>query len=245
MAWTIAGTRAAFEGLRGELARAAREGRELGELRQLEGLGVYLKGSALRGRASVRHGVRRVVLRRPAPRLCEFANLRWLRSRRFLAPEPIAAGVLYESRLPRYQFLVTREVEGAVGIVEHLQQSDAAERVARFRELGMEVARMHAEGFVHRDLFTRNLLVRAAEGTRRVVFLDAWRGGARRQLRGPAYDLGCVLLDFERVWTEEEREGFWRSYLEGRETAGSPADRGRLQRAAERERERRRRRRRV
>jgi aminoglycoside/choline kinase family phosphotransferase len=54
------------------------------------------------------------------------------------------------------------------------------------------VARMHDLGFIHRDLHLRNLVWRREASGPRVLFYDAWRGGARLQSRGISYDVACL-----------------------------------------------------
>src|SRR6185295_449284 len=66
--------------------------------------------------------------------------------------------------------------------------------------------------FVHRDLFPRNLLSRSTPAGERCLFLDAWRGGARRGLRGPDHDLGCLFLDGAELFTGAEQSLFLTTY---------------------------------
>ena len=103
-------------------------------------------------------------------------------------------------------------------------------------ELADEVARMHALHFVHRDLYPRNLLVRGPDRARRIVFLDAWRGGARLQLRGPAYDLGCLFLHLPEWLSVERQQRLFERYLAQRAIQGKPAEAAPLRRALIRER---------
>lgn len=179
----------ALEGTLRGWARAGARGR--GRL-ALEGRALFEKHSPLAGRARARHALRRWLLGRPAPRLCEFENLVWLRAHGFAAPRPVLAGALVRRGAARFQFLVTEEVPRARTLREACLERDDAGRETLARALGAEVGRLHAAGFVHRDLFPRNVLV--VPGDERPLFVDAWRGGARRGLRGPAYDLGALAL---------------------------------------------------
>jgi len=157
---------------------------------ELAGARAYLKLTALSGKTRWRYALKRQLLRAPLPRLREFANLRWLREHGFRAPEPLVAAALWRRGLPRFQLLFTREVAGARTLAQFLVEERGARRAAVLDDLAREVARMHALGFVHHDLFPRNLLVTAGED--RVWFLDCWAGGPPPQARGPAYDLACL-----------------------------------------------------
>jgi tRNA A-37 threonylcarbamoyl transferase component Bud32 len=179
--------------------------------------------------------LRHLLLRRPLPRVSEFANLTWLRGHSFEAPAPLAAGVLFRHGVPRWQFLITREIPAAASLDQLLESEDPCCE-AVLLELADEVARLHALGFVHRDLFPRNLLVRAESATRRLVFLDAWRGGPRWQLRGSAYDLAGLLLHLSR-WLDSATEATWlERYAEQRAVQGRPVDLAQLTRRVRSER---------
>lgn len=211
--------------------RARAEG-TCGEWVELAGARAYLKAEPLRGRARLRHALRGAVLRRPLPRLAEYANLEWLRERWFQAPRPLAAGCVTSAGCARWQFLLTREVEDAWTLPELLAEG-AENPTDVLDELAGEVARMHALHFVHRDLYPRNLLVlaRGATPRRRIVFLDAWRGGERIQLRGPAHDLGCFFLDAPEWLDPPLQLRFFARYVAGRAAQGKPVEEAPLRRA--------------
>jgi tRNA A-37 threonylcarbamoyl transferase component Bud32 len=215
-------------------------GRRMGHLVALDGVRAYLKGGPLDGRVRVRHGLRRLA-GRPLPRLAEFENLEWLRAHGFEAPVPLAAGSLEGPWGPTWQFLATEVVEGAPTLREFLDRDPG--RAAELFGLAVRTAaRLHAAGFVHRDLYPRNLLVRRSHGDPRLVLLDAWRGGARRQLRGPAHDLACLLLHAPGWLSPAETAELLAEYAAGREAAGAPVRTQDLRAAVDRERERERRR---
>jgi len=171
----------------------------------------FAGGRAWFKRGPVRPGsaLRRTLTLRALPRLRECRNLLWLREHGFDAPEPIAAGVLRRGGLPRFQFLLTRAIEGA----ETLEARGGAGLVDA---LAREVARMHAQGFVHHDLFPRNVLVSGPDSSRRFWFLDCWAGGPGPDLRGPAYDLACLLLRAEELLGAGGERRFLESYAEAR-----------------------------
>jgi len=61
-------------------------------------------------------------------------------------------------------------------------------------------------------------------GERELVLLDAWRGGPPPQLRSPAYDLGCFLLDAAGVAAARELAHFLEAYGAERALAGAPVE---------------------
>jgi tRNA A-37 threonylcarbamoyl transferase component Bud32 len=156
------------------------------------------------------------------PCVREHENLRWLRARLFQAPEPLAAGACWRGGMPTFQFLLTRAVPDARTLDAFLAASAAAERALVLDELAREVARMHALGFIHHDLFPRNILVTDA-GPSRVWFLDCWAGGPGHLARGPAYDLACLTLGAE-PFAADEVERLFAAYLDERRAQDRPAD---------------------
>lgn len=179
---------------------------------ELEGRRAWFKGSALRGRARLRHALRAKLLLRPTPRESEYRALAWLRERLFQAPRPLAAGALSRFGFPTYQFLAAELIEGALPLDRALGDSPGPERARRIDELAREVARMHALRFVHRDLFLRNVLV-APGGARELWFIDCWRGGDELPGRDAAWDLGCLFLEAASLFTREEQRAFVARYL--------------------------------
>jgi len=190
----------------------------------LGGIAAWFKRSTLSGRARWRWGLKRA-LGWSVPRVREHANLAWLRRAGFQAPEPLAAGVLVRRGLPLLQFLATRHVHDALTLVLVLRAAIDPRRAALLDELALEVARMHALGFVHHDLYPRNVLVLPAEHARRIVFLDAWAGGPPPQLRPPAYDLACLFLHADRELGRDEVARFLELYARER---GWPVDARRM-----------------
>jgi len=192
----------------------------------------WLKAEPLRGRARLRHALRASLLRRPLPRLAEYENLRWLRERLFQAPRPLAVGAACAAWSARWQFLLTREVSETSTLGHYLGEG-TEDPTEVLDELAGEVARMHALHFIHRDLYPRNLLVKRKDASpaRRIVFLDAWRGGARLQLRGAAYDLGCFFLHAPEWLSPRRLRRFFEHYLEHRSVQGKPVRPDPLRRA--------------
>ncbi|MCK6446794.1 MAG: lipopolysaccharide kinase InaA family protein [Planctomycetes bacterium] len=196
--------------------RSARE-LELGSRR------VWLKASALRGRARLRHGLRAKLLLRPAPREREFRALNWLRERIFQAPEPLVAGTLSRFGFPSFQFLATELVPDATPLDAALASAEPPARARWLAELARETARMHALHFVHRDLFLRNVLV-APSDVRELWFIDCWRGGDALPGRDAAWDLGCFFLEAASLCSVDEQRAFLARYVAERATQHAPVE---------------------
>lgn len=192
----------------------------------------WFKGSHLRGKARLRHTLRRTLLLRPAPRVREFKNLEWLREHGFQAPKPLAAGVVLRHGFPTYQFLASELVPDARTFDVALRAEDPPGRTALVEELARDVARLHALHFVHRDLFARNVLVTPAGAARRLWFVDCWRGGPSAPLRGAAYDLGCLMLEGASLLGAAEQKRFVELYFAERAAHPKPPPREKLLAAA-------------
>jgi tRNA A-37 threonylcarbamoyl transferase component Bud32 len=212
----------------------AAEARLIGERIEIGGADLYVKGSPFPPRVRLRHALRRRMLRRALPRLSEFSNFTWLRGQGFGAPEPVVAGAFWKGGLPRYQFLASHWVASARPLRSALAAATVAQRAAIATALAQELARLHASGFVHRDLYPRNLLVEPVGLRYRLVLLDAWRGGPQRQLRGAAWDLACLFLEGTSLFTFDEQALLLDAYLASSNEAGRPVLARRLFAAIER-----------
>lgn len=135
----------------------------------------WVKGGRLRLESAVRHGLRRLALGRPFPRLREFENLVWLREHGFLAPRPLLAGLGTSRGRAVLQFLATEWVPDAPSLADLVRLGASSERlVSATTEVGRLLARLHAAGFEHRDAYARNFVLDASG---RPWVLDTWRGG--------------------------------------------------------------------
>jgi tRNA A-37 threonylcarbamoyl transferase component Bud32 len=211
--------------------------RIVGERTSIAGAELYVKGTPFPRRSQLRHALRRRVLRRALPRLSEFENLRWLRENGFRAPEPVVAGSFWRAGVPRYQFLATHWVAHALPLRTALANATPAQRGAITTALAHDLARLHAASFVHRDLYPRNLLVESTGPHYAIVFLDAWRGGKRPQLRGAAWDLACLFLEGTSLWTFDEQALLLEEYVGASTRAGRAPAPAKLIRAIERARQ--------
>jgi hypothetical protein len=194
----------------------------------------WVKAGTLRGKARLRHGLRRALLARVLPREAEYRNLTWLAERRFRVPRPLAAASIWRGGLPLHQAVFLELLHDARPLHAELPSLPPAERAELLDELAREVARLHALGFAHHDLYLRNVLVLdPREGDqRRLAFIDAWSGGPGRARRGPARDLACLMLEGANLLTADEQARWLERYLAEREAHGRPAEAAELVKAA-------------
>ncbi|HYT95135.1 MAG TPA: lipopolysaccharide kinase InaA family protein [Gemmataceae bacterium] len=150
----------------------------------------------------------------------EYRLLRQLTAAGVGCPEPIAAGEDGQGRA----FLLLREVAGAHDLRAFLARtaltSEGKHTVAR--RLGSALARMHAAGFDHPDLYSKHVLVSGTPGpTLTFHFLD-WQRSRRGRLgwRQRWRDLAALDATLaEELATPRERLACLRAYL--RSTAAS------------------------
>jgi tRNA A-37 threonylcarbamoyl transferase component Bud32 len=120
----------------------------------------------------------------------EFALLSALEHAGFGCPEPLAAG-----EADGRAFLLVRAIEEAEDLRTFLQENVEKPHVVRAvaRQLGAELARLHAGGFQHLDLYSKHLLVAFDYDTdwARFFFLD-WQRGRRRSAAGRLRDLAAL-----------------------------------------------------
>jgi tRNA A-37 threonylcarbamoyl transferase component Bud32 len=82
-------------------------------------------------------------------------------------------------------FLLTREIPGAVDLRRFLESTrDHSLRRQMARQLGTEIARIHAAGLAHRDLYSKHILIQSpGDGALPIIwFLDWQRSRAYRNL---------------------------------------------------------------
>jgi hypothetical protein len=209
--WRLCGEAELFGLVRPALEEASARSRRLAGALALGAERAYLKASPLAPRPALRHALRRAFRLADLPRLQEFANLAWLRARGFRAARPLLAGAFTRAGLPRYQFLVTAFESGAEPLGDLLPRLAPLARGELLAALARDLARLHALGFVHRDLFPRNLLVRPEEALR-CIFLDTWRSPPGRSLRGPEHDLGCLMVEGAGLLDGAEQRSFLDTY---------------------------------
>jgi len=215
---------------------AATSGREvLGD-----GTDAWIKAAELSASGARRHGRARL-FGRTAPHVRELRHLVWLRERLFRAPRPLFAATLVRGARLTFQALATVPVvheghllnqatEAASG-TRHANAPESLELAVELAvELGRELGRLHALGFLHADLYPRNVLVAdpedGVEGGRRLVFLDCWAGGPghgdRSPIRPLARDLGTWFATAASAWTIAQQSTFFEAYSTTRHANGRP-----------------------
>ncbi len=112
-------------------------------------------------------------------------------------------------------FLLMRAESGVVELRTYLHEHPL-ERMALAEALGRELARMHAAGFQHRDLYSKHVLVGRSEQGWRFCFLDWQRGRQRRRVSWLVHLRDLATLDATLAPSmagRRERLICWRAYL--------------------------------
>jgi hypothetical protein len=170
------------------------------------------------------------------PEVREFRNLAFLREKGVPAVRPVAAAAETSGGRLLAHALVTEHVEDAVDLAKRLATpGDPVRDDPRLRRrtlvvLGRHLHRMHLEGFVHRDLFARNVLVRVHEGEPSLWLCDCRRGGASSMRSKPLDDLAAIDSDLVGRVPVRDRVAALRAY------AGSTGSLSSLARDVERRR---------
>ena len=157
-------------------------------------------------------GMLRGTFLKPSRARSEFRALASMRQLGINAVRPIAFGERRILRFVRSCFLITESVPDAMSLVAFIKtfgEHSASPHARRARmeiltSLARQVRHMHEMGFVHRDLFWRNVLIRPTPGDRfEFYFLDASVGKrirmAHRRQESIVHDiaaLGVLAPDF-------------------------------------------------
>lgn len=158
-----------------------------------------------------------------APEVAEFKNLAFLREKGVPAVRPVAAAVETRKGLLVAHALITEHVPGAIDLAKRLATAgDPARDLPRTRRrlaelLGRHIHRMHLEGFVHRDLFARNVLVSVdEEGDPSLWFCDCRRGGPPSFRRKAMDDIASLDADLVDRWPATDRLRALKAYAGGK-----------------------------
>jgi tRNA A-37 threonylcarbamoyl transferase component Bud32 len=160
------------------------------------------------------------------PEIREFKNLEFLREKGVPAVKPIAAAS--ETRRGRLvaHALLTEHVPDSLDLARRLATpGDPVREVPAVRRrtaelIGRHVHRMHQEGFVHRDLFARNVIVRVEEDQPSVWLCDCRRGGPPSLTWKAFHDLATLDGDLKGAMPRTDRLRALSAY------AGTDADLG-------------------
>jgi tRNA A-37 threonylcarbamoyl transferase component Bud32 len=163
----------------------------------------------------------------------EHANLARLAQDGFRVPRALGCARRYEDGDVRSLVLMER-VEHAETLRERLARADAAERRVWSARLVALVARLHALGWYHRDLYLQHLVLRGDE----LVLLDVGRARRERRPRERWFvkDVAALLHSVPRAVGARERLRFAARYLEARGVRGRRARRTFLARVLVKER---------
>jgi 3-deoxy-D-manno-octulosonic-acid transferase len=171
-------------------------------------------------------------LRRALPHTragAEFALLRRLRAWGVAVPRPCAARAVYHGLVARGDLLVER-IDGARDLVQWLSQGPLD--ASAWRQVGVAIAHLHANGVDHRDLNARNVLIDGG-GTVWLIDFDrcavrapgAWQAAnlarLRRSLRKEAARAGRWHGDDAHDWPL--LEAGYDDAMAGARQAGKPA----------------------
>jgi tRNA A-37 threonylcarbamoyl transferase component Bud32 len=155
-----------------------------------------------------------------APEVAEFKALQWLRENGVSAVKPVAAASETRGLRLVAHALVTEHVPGAIDLARRLEtpgdpvREDRALRRRVAELLGRLLHRMHSEGFVHRDCFPRNVLVKVEEGDARLWVCDCRRGGPPSWRRGAGHDLAALGSGLRGRMPRTDRLRALRAYLD-------------------------------
>ncbi|HEV8113090.1 MAG TPA: lipopolysaccharide kinase InaA family protein [Planctomycetota bacterium] len=121
---------------------------------------------------------------------------------------------------PARSVVVMERIEHRENLKERLARCDEAERRSWSRELVRIVARLHARGWRHRDLYLQHFLIPAPEeaGARRLVLIDVGRARRARALsrRWIVKDLAALAHSAPACVGARERLAFLARYLSAR-----------------------------
>lgn len=161
-----------------------------------------------------------------APEVNEFRVLAWMRQNQVPAVRPVAAAARTKGGRLVAHALLTEHVPAAVDLQRRLQDPADPLRTARATRrrvgelIGRCLQRMHSFGYVHRDVFARNILVRLDEDGPRIWFLDCRRGGPPSWRSGSWHDLATLDADWKGRWPRSDRLATLRAYLSEEDAAG-------------------------
>jgi tRNA A-37 threonylcarbamoyl transferase component Bud32 len=184
----------------------------------------HLKRYRYAGWATAKGLLGRGTLWGTAPEVAEFRNLSFLREKHVPAVRPVAAASETRRGLLVAHALLTEDVPNAVDLERRLAtRGDPVRDDPRVRRrtaelLGRHLHRMHQEGFVHRDLFARNVLVVVEDGEPSVVLCDCRRGGPPSMRAKAVDDLAALDAGLAGRWPRTDRLRALRAY------AGRDAD---------------------
>lgn len=164
---------------------------------------------------------------KPSRAKSEFRALSLMRALGIQAVRPVAYGERRIGHFVRSCFLITEAVPGAISLASFImtfgrQREHPQARRARLEileSLARQVRHMHDAGFVHRDLFWRNVLIRPLpDGRFEFYFLDASVGKrirlAPRRQENIVRDVAAMSALAPAFCSKADQLRFLRTYLD-------------------------------
>lgn len=196
--------------LRGKLVTQAKT-RDLIKIEQPSGPGFYVKRFTHSGKGL------RAYLGRSRAR-AEWENLQYFHCLGLNTPRLISYGELRQGLQYVAGAYVMREIPNVITLPEAMvlpQSQSSLWRKQLLTLLGKSVALLHAQGFIHRDLYWRNILV-STEGEVKLYFIDCPAGSYQW---GPFFkygqirDLACLYKDAHRYFSRSDLMRFFLAYV--------------------------------
>ncbi len=173
----------------------------------------------------IRGMFRGTLLRRSRAR-SEYRALQQMRRLGIQAVRPVAYGERREAGFVRTCFLITESVPDSMPLsafIQRFAEQRGSRRSVQIRReiltsLARQVRHMHDAGFVHRDLFWRNVLIRCLPGDRfEFYFLDAsvgrWIRMRRRREESIVGDLAAMGAAAPHFCSKADQLRFLLEYL--------------------------------
>lgn len=195
--------------LRGKLVTQAKT-RDLIKIEVPQGPGYYVKRFSHSGK-----GLRAYMGRSRAR--AEWENLQYFHCVGLNSPRLVSYGELRKGFHYMAGAYVMREISDVMTLAQAVPLPENQDPLWRFRilsMLGKSVGLLHARGFIHRDLYWRNILV-STHGDLKLYFIDCPAGS---HLWGPLFnygrirDLACLYKDAHPFFSKTELLRFFLAY---------------------------------
>lgn len=148
----------------------------------------------------------------------EWENLQYFQCIGLNAPRLLTYGELRRGLEYIAGAYVMRDIPGAIALPDAMALPEAKTRAWRqwlLTELGRSVGLLHARGFIHRDLYWRNILV-STQGQLTLYFIDCPAGSYQW---GPFFkygqirDLACLYKDAHQFFSKTELMRLFLAYV--------------------------------
>lgn len=162
-------------------------------------------------------GLFRGILFGPSKVQREYENIERLRRWNLDAPTPIGYGEQHCAGFLTRSFLMTEGIKNPVPLDRVIQQGiDDPRRRALITGLADTVRQMHQHGFVHHDLYWRNIILND-QSLDRFYLIDCHKGrtwSRREEIASRAHDLACLDAPAPEFFRRTDRLRFFLRYRE-------------------------------